>query len=48
MEPVELKDPPKRDLPPKDWATTGTKDSNGRKRVINSSILKQKLRTNEP
>jgi 2-oxoglutarate ferredoxin oxidoreductase subunit alpha len=24
MEPVEFKEPPKRDLPPKDWATTGT------------------------
>lgn len=23
MEPVELRDPPKRDLPPKSWATTG-------------------------
>ncbi|HHT50354.1 MAG TPA: 3-methyl-2-oxobutanoate dehydrogenase subunit VorB [Eubacteriaceae bacterium] len=39
MEPVEFKDPPKRDLPPKDWATTGTKDSNGRKRVINSLYI---------
>ena len=24
MEPVEFKEPPKRDLPPKDWATDGT------------------------
>lgn len=39
MEPVEFRDPPKRDLPPKDWATTGTKDSNGRRRVINSLYI---------
>ena len=25
MEPVEFKAPKKRELPPKDWATTGTK-----------------------
>ena len=38
MEPVEFKDPPKMDLPPKDWATTGTR---GRRppNVINSLYL---------
>lgn len=37
MEPVEFKEPKKRDLPPKDWATTGAK---GRKRnIINSLSL---------
>ncbi|WP_416197443.1 MAG: Ketoisovalerate oxidoreductase subunit VorB [Sporanaerobacter sp.] len=38
MEPVEFKEPKKRDLPPKDWATTGT----GGKRkpnIINSLYL---------
>lgn len=38
MEPVEFHDPPKRDLPPKDWATTGT--GNKRKpNIINSLYL---------
>lgn len=39
MEPVEFRQPPKRELPPKDWATTGTKDSNGKRRVINSLYI---------
>jgi len=40
MEPVEL--PPERpaaELPPKDWATTGTAHSGGRRRIINSLYL---------
>jgi 2-oxoglutarate ferredoxin oxidoreductase subunit alpha len=40
MEPVEM--PPYRpscDLPPKDWATTGTRHGNGRRRIINSLYL---------
>ncbi|MEX2445398.1 MAG: 3-methyl-2-oxobutanoate dehydrogenase subunit VorB [Alkalispirochaeta sp.] len=38
MEPVELRDAPHRDLPPKDWATTGTE---GRRtpNIINSLYL---------
>lgn len=38
MEPVELREPKKRNLPPKDWATTGT---GGRKHtnVINSLFI---------
>ncbi len=40
MEPVELLPcRPAVDLPPKDWATTGTATSGGRKRVINSLYL---------
>lgn len=39
MEPVEFKEPQKRKLPPKDWATTGTKDSNGKRRIINSLFI---------
>lgn len=40
MEPVEIKPyQPKFQLPAKDWATTGTKDSGGRRRVINSLYL---------
>src|SRR5690554_3203477 len=39
MEPVEFREPKKRDLPPKDWATTGTKDSDGRRRIINSLYI---------
>jgi len=39
MEPVEFRDPPKRNLLPKDWATTGTKDSNGKRRIINSLYI---------
>lgn len=38
MEPVEFKEPPKRDLPPKDWATTGTKGKR-KTNVINSLYL---------
>jgi 2-oxoglutarate ferredoxin oxidoreductase subunit alpha len=38
MEPVELREPKKRDLPPKDWATTGTAGRNYRN-VINSLSL---------
>ena len=40
MEPVELTPcTPAPDLPPKDWATTGTMHSGGRRRVINSLYL---------
>ena len=40
MEPVEITPyHPPTNLPPKDWATTGTIDSGGRKRVINSLFL---------
>jgi 2-oxoglutarate ferredoxin oxidoreductase subunit alpha len=40
MEPVELLPArPAVDLPPKDWATTGTATSGGRRRVINSLYL---------
>lgn len=41
MEPVEFKEPKKRDLPPKDWATTGT---NGERKpnVINSLYIDPK------
>ncbi len=38
MEPVEFRDAPKRDLPPKDWATTGTKGKRG-PNIINSLRL---------
>jgi len=36
MEPVEFKERKKIDIPPKDWATTGTRNSNGKRRIINS------------
>lgn len=40
MEPVEITPyQPRADLPPKEWATTGTANSGGRKRVINSLFL---------
>ena len=40
MEPVEISPyQPAPDLPPKDWATTGTAHSGGRQRVINSLYL---------
>jgi 2-oxoglutarate ferredoxin oxidoreductase subunit alpha len=40
MEPVELLPyRPAADLPPKDWATTGTAATGGRRRVINSLYL---------
>lgn len=40
MEPVEIKPyTPYPDLPPKDWATTGTAQSGGQRRVINSLYL---------
>jgi 2-oxoglutarate ferredoxin oxidoreductase subunit alpha len=40
MEPVELSPyRPAAGLPPKDWATTGTARSGGRKRIINSLYL---------
>lgn len=40
MEPVEMTEyHPYSDLPPKDWATTGTADSGGKKRIINSLFL---------
>lgn len=40
MEPVEITPyQPPPDLPPKDWAATGTENSNGRKRIINTLFL---------
>ena len=40
MEPVDIKPyAPRPNLPPKEWATTGTRDSGGRRRVINSLFL---------
>lgn len=40
MEPVEIKPyTPYQNLPPKDWASTGTIDSGGRRRIINSLFL---------
>ena len=40
MEPVELSPyHPMAGLPPKDWATTGTSRSGGRRRIINSLYL---------
>ncbi len=40
MEPVDLAaERPAVDLPPKDWATTGTAHSGGRRRIINSLYL---------
>ena len=40
MEPVEITEyHPHGDLPPKDWATTGTANSGGKKRIINSLFL---------
>jgi len=40
MEPVELVAcRPAADLPPKDWATAGTAESGGRRRIINSLYL---------
>lgn len=40
MEPVEITPyQPRADLPPKDWATTGTSNSGGRRRIINSLFL---------
>ncbi|SCG83997.1 2-oxoglutarate ferredoxin oxidoreductase subunit alpha [Proteiniborus sp. DW1] len=38
MEPVEFKEPKKRELPPKDWATTGTKGQR-KPNVINSLYI---------
>ncbi|HQA48303.1 MAG: 3-methyl-2-oxobutanoate dehydrogenase subunit VorB [Clostridiales bacterium] len=38
MEPVELREPKKRNLPPKDWATTGT-GGRGHTNVINSLFI---------
>ena len=40
MEPVEITPyHPQANLPPKDWATTGTAESGGRRRIINSLFL---------
>lgn len=39
MEPVEFRDPPKRKLPVKDWAATGT-DGRRKPNIINSLFLK--------
>lgn len=38
MEPVEFRDPPKRELPAKDWITTGT-DGRRKPNIINSLFL---------
>ena len=38
MEPIEWRDVPKRDLPPKDWATTGRKDRD-HNNIINSLYI---------
>ncbi len=38
MEPVEFKEPKKRDLPAKDWATTGT-EGNRKPNIVNSLFL---------
>lgn len=38
MEPVEFKEPKKRDLPPKDWATTGTEEKRD-PNIINSLFI---------
>ncbi len=39
MEPVEFKTYTPRELPAKDWATTGLRNHNGHKNVINSLVL---------
>lgn len=40
MEPVDIQPyTPYADLPPKDWAATGTADSGGKRRIINSLFL---------
>ena len=39
MEPVELKEPVKRELPPKTWATTGWDDKSRPRAVINSLYI---------
>ncbi|MFA5523624.1 MAG: 3-methyl-2-oxobutanoate dehydrogenase subunit VorB [Tissierellales bacterium] len=41
MEPVEFNEPKKRELPPKDWATTGTKGAR-KPNVINSLYIEAK------
>ncbi len=41
MEPVEFKEPKRRDLPEKDWATTGTQGKR-KPNIINSLYLHQK------
>lgn len=41
MEPVEFKEPKKRELPPKDWATTGTKGER-KPNIINSLYIEAK------
>src|SRR5690554_4566757 len=38
MEPVEFKEPKKRELPPKDWATTGT-EGKRKPNIVNSLFL---------
>lgn len=38
MEPIEWRPVPKRDLPPKDWATTGRKDRD-HNNIINSLYM---------
>ncbi|MBT9136878.1 MAG: 2-oxoglutarate oxidoreductase subunit KorA [Firmicutes bacterium] len=39
MEPVEFRQSTPRELPAKDWATTGLRNHNGHKNVINSLVL---------
>ncbi len=39
MEPVEFRQSTSRELPAKDWATTGLRNHNGHKNVINSLVL---------
>ncbi len=41
MEPVEFKEGSGRTLPSKEWATTGTRNSNGKRRIINSLEIKE-------
>ena len=42
MEPIEWRELPKRDLPPKDWATTGRRDR-GHNNIINSLYMDPEL-----
>lgn len=39
MEPVEFRKPKERDLAPKTWATTGLRNHDGKKNIINSLVL---------
>lgn len=42
MEPVEIKKPAKRDLPPKDWATNGWTDKSKPRAIVNSLYIEPK------